>query len=163
MAAGKDLDNDGKPDFAVGAPLVKNSSGAAFLFKGSDGTLLRKVRVPTPQKYSKFGAALALIDDVTGDGRPDVFVGAPEQDVNGLTNAGQAYTYRGSNGSLFQTFNSETPQAFAGFGWTLGAVDFDGDGTPAPIIGVPYQNADIPDPNTGDIVTHLQVGQIEIQ
>src|SRR5204863_4628383 len=131
-------------------------------FKGSDGTLLRKMRVPTPQKYSKFGAALALIDDFTGDGRADVFVGAPEQDVNGLTNAGQTYIYNGANGTLFRTFNSETPQAFAGFGWALAGPDFDGDGTPTPLIGVPYQNADIPDEN-GDLVTHLQIGHIEIQ
>ena len=31
------------------------------------------------------------------------------------------------------------------------------------IVGVPFQNADLIDPKDGDIVTHLQIGQIEIQ
>lgn len=32
-----------------------------------------------------------------------------------------------------------------------------------PIVGVPFQNADLIDPDDGDLVTHLQIGQIEIQ
>jgi hypothetical protein len=43
------------------------------------------------------------------------------------------------------------------------AVDFDGDGSVTPVIGVPYQNADLIDPADGDLDTHLQIGQIEIQ
>lgn len=163
VAGGKDLDNDGTPDFAVGAPLLKSSQGKVFLFRGTDGTLIRKVRTATPQRFSKFGASISLIDDVTGDGRPDVFVGAPDQDVSGLINAGEAFIFNGARGTLFQSYTSETPQAFAGFGLAATAVDFDGDGTPAPVIGVPFQNADLVDPETGDLVTHLQIGQIEIQ
>jgi hypothetical protein len=133
------------------------------LFRGSDGTLIRKLRTPTPQRFSKFGASISLIDDFTGDGRPDVFVGAPDQDVGGLINAGEAFIYNGARGTLFQSFTSETPQAFAGFGLAVAAVDLDGGGTPTPVIGVPFQNADLINPETGDLETHLQIGQIEIQ
>ncbi|MGI8957490.1 MAG: FG-GAP-like repeat-containing protein [Chthoniobacterales bacterium] len=163
VAGGKDLDGDGIPDFAVGAPLLKSSQGGVFLFRGSDGTFIRKLRPPTPQRSSRFGASISLIDDFTGDGRPDVFVGAPDQDVSGLINAGEAFIYNGARGSFFQSFTSETPQAFAGFGLAATAVDFDGDGTPSPVFGVPFQNADLINPDTGDLETHLQIGQIEIQ
>jgi hypothetical protein len=163
VAGGKDLDRDGIPDFAVGAPLLKSAQGGVFLFKGSDGTLIRKLRIPTPQRFAKFGAFVSLTDDLTGDHRADVFVGAPEQDVGGLINAGEGFIFSGGRGILFQTLTSETPQAFAGFGSAFVAPDLAGTGTLTRIIGVPFQNADLIDPDDGDLVTHLQIGQIEIQ
>ena len=135
VAGGKDLDNDGIPDFAVGAPLLKSSQGGVFLFKGSDGTLLRKLRLTTPQRFSKFGASISLIDDFTGDRRADVFVGAPDQDVGGLINAGEGFIFSGARGTLFQSLTSETPQAFAGFGSAFATPDLGGEGTLTPVIG----------------------------
>ena len=73
------------------------------------------------------------------------------------------FIFSGANGALFQTLTSATPQAFAGFGSALAGADFDGDGIPTPVVGVPFQNADLIDPENGDLVTHLQIGQIEIQ
>jgi len=163
VAGGKDFDADGKPDFVVGAPLLQNSQGGVFVFKGSNGKLLRTLSIPSPQTFARVGASVAAIDDVTGDGRADIMVGVPDQDVGGRINAGQTLIYNGASGALFETLNSETPQAFAGFGFALAAADFDGDGTPTPIVGVPFQNADLIDPEDGDLTTHLQIGQIEIQ
>jgi hypothetical protein len=161
VAGGKDLDNDGTPDFTVGAPLLKINQGAVFIYKGSDGTLLRRLTSPDRQTFASFGAAVILSDDVTGDGRPDVLVGAPEQDLGDLRNAGKVYVFRGANGRLFTTLTSEVTQAFAGFGFALATADFNGDEILETVIGVPFQTADIMDPH-GDIVTHLQIGQIEI-
>lgn len=90
-------------------------------------------------------------------------VGVPDENVNRLINAGETLIFDGASGSLFQTLTSETPQAFAGFGSVVGAVDFLGHGSVTPVIGVPYQNADLVDPNDGDLVTHIQIGQIEVQ
>ena len=163
VAGGKDFDGDGKPDFVVGAPLLKNSRGGAFVFKGSDGKLLRRLSIPSPQNFARAGASVAAIDDVTGDGIADIMVGVPEQDVNGLINAGETLIFDGALGSVFQTLTSEAPQAFAGFGSAVTAVDFDGNGSVTPVIGVPYENADLIDPEDGDLDTHLQIGQIEIQ
>ena len=162
VAGGKDLDNDGTPDFAVGAPLLKVNQGAVFIYKGSDGTLLRRLSSPDHQTFASFGGAVIFTNDVTGDGRPDVLVGAPDHDLGDLLNAGKVYVFRGSNGRLFTTLTSEVTQAFAGFGFALATADFDGDGSLETVIGVPFQTADIMDPH-GDIVTHLQIGQIEIQ
>lgn len=162
VAGGKDFDGDGKPDFVVGAPLLKDF-GSVFVFKGRNGKLLRKLSNTLPQKFAQFGASVAAIDDMTGDGKADIMVGVPEQDVNDLVNAGKAVIFDGASGSAFLTLTSETPQAFAGFGSAVLAVDFDGDGLVTPVIGVPYLHADLIDPKDGDLVTHLQIGQIEIQ
>ncbi len=164
VAGGKDLDNDGIPDFAVGAPLQQHSRGAVYIFNGSDGTLQRKLHfhTPAPQTFARFGAAICLSADLTGDGRPDILVGAPDQDLAGLINAGEVFIFNGATGKPFQTRTSAVPQAFAGFGSALAAADLDGDGTPTPIIGTPYENTDIVG-DDGDVETHLQIGQIEIQ
>ena len=163
VAGGKDFDRDRIPDIVVGAPLLKSAQGAAYVFKGSDGTLLRKLQSPTPQRFSKFGDFVTVTDDLTGDHRPDIFVGAPEQDVGGLINAGEGFIFDGARGKLFQTLSSETPQAFAGFGSAFVAPDLAGTGTLTKMVGVPFQNADLVDPDDGDIVTHLQIGQLEIK
>ena len=119
--------------------------------------------ISSPQNFARAGASVAAIDDVTGDGQADIMVGVPEQDVNGLINAGETLIFDGASGSVFQTLTSETPQAYAGFGSAVTAVDFNGDGSVTPVIGVPYQNANLVDPDDGDLDTHLQIGQIEIQ
>jgi hypothetical protein len=161
VAGGQDLDSDGTPDFAIGAPLQKSLAGAAYTFSGATGALLKTLR-NTRQQYSKFGGAVALSADLTGDRRPDVLVGIPDQIVNGLSNAGEIQVFRGRNGRLFQTITSAAPTAFAGFGSAIATADFDQDGTVKTIVGAPFQNADIV-ADDGDIETHLQIGQIEIQ
>src|SRR5438128_312472 len=159
VAAGKDLNGDGTPDFAVGAPLLNNLHGAVFIFNGTDETLQRTLRSPDRQAFAKFGASILLSADVSGDGRPDILVGAPDQDVNGLLNAGKVFIFKGASGKLFKRVTSAMPQAFAGFGYSLGTADFGGG--IQPVVGVPFQNADLVDPH-GDVVTHLQIGQIEL-
>ena len=60
------------------------------------------------------------------------------------------------------TATSAAPKAFAGFGRAVTAADFNGDGIPETAVGVPYEDADLIGPD-GDVETHLQIGQIEIQ
>jgi hypothetical protein len=156
VAGGKDLSHDGIPDFAVGAPLQDGLRGAVYVFNGSNGNVLRKLQA-APQAFAKFGSSIALIDDVTGDGRPDILVGAPDHTINGAANAGEAFIFSGSNGKLFRTVTSAAPTPFAGFGYAVTAADTNGDGTLETIIGAPFQDADL----LGE--THLQIGQIEAQ
>lgn len=163
VAGGQDFDGDGKPDFVVGAPLLRNSQGGVFIFRGSDKKLLRRLSLPSPQNFASFGASVAAVGDMTGDGKPDVMAGVPDQDVAGAINAGQTVIFDGSTGAIFKTLSSETVQAFAGFGSAVGAVDFTGNGTFTPVIGVPYRTAELIDPIDGDLHTHLQIGQIEIR
>ena len=159
VAGGQDVDGDGTPDFVIGAPNQKSLQGAAYVFKGSNGTLIRSLRGPR-QAFAKFGTSVALTPDVTGDGRPDILVGAPDVTVNGLQSAGQVFVFKG-NGRLSRTVSSEQPTAFAGFGFAVTTGDFNGDGTPEIVIGVPFQDVNLI--VQGDVETHLQIGQIEIQ
>jgi hypothetical protein len=157
VAGGQDVDGDATPDFVIGAPNQKSLQGAAYVFKGSDGTLMRSLRGPG-QGFAKFGTSVALTPDLTGDGKPDILVGAPDATVNGLANAGEVLIFRGNNGRLFQTLTSEQPTAFAGFGFAVTTGNF--NGTVQTVVGVPFQNKDII--VNGDVQTHLQLGQIEI-
>ena len=160
VAGGKDLDGDGKPDFAIGAPLANGLKGAAYIFNGSDGSLQRRLRGPA-QNFAKFGSTVALSADSTGDGRPDILVGAPDQTLNGLLNAGEAFIFKGSNGRLVKSITSAQPKAFAGFASALGAGEFNGNGALETVTGAPFETADIIQGH--DLVTHPQIGQIEIQ
>ena len=124
--------------------------------------MLRKLRSPDPQQFARFGASIILSDDVSGDRRSDIAIGAPEQDVNGLLNAGEVFIFDGVHGTPFQSITASMPQAFAGFGSALAIADFGGTGTRQTIVGAPFQNADLVD-RFGHVDTHLQIGQIELQ
>ncbi len=157
VAGGQDVDNDGIPDFVIGAPNQSNLKGVAYVFKGSNGTLLRILK--DSQNFAKVGTSVALSKDVTGDGQPDILVGAPDATVNGLLNAGKVLVFKG-NGRLFRTVISEQPTAFAGFGFAVTTADFNNDGTHSIVVGAPFQDVNII--VNGDVETHLQLGQIEI-
>lgn len=162
IAAGKDLNNDGIPDFVIGSPNQSHLSGIAYAFSGRDGSLLWKLSAAR-QAFAKFGWSVALINDVTGDGLPDILIGAPDHTVNGLLNAGEAFVFNGSNGKLFKTVTAAAPKAYASFGFSVDAEDLNGNGVIQYIVGAPLQDVDLYDPITMDIETHLQMGQLEIQ
>jgi hypothetical protein len=157
VAGGKDFNHDGKPDFVVGSPNSEGFRGAAYIFNGSDGSLQRTLLPKTRQPFAKFGSSLCLSDDLTGDRRPDVAVGAPGQNVDGLRQAGAITVFDGRRGRAVQTISSASPQMRGLFGTGIAAADFDGNRTETIIAGTPNEDAVI------DTVSHLEIGQIEIQ
>ena len=159
---GKDFNHDGKPDFVIGAPLSKNLRGAAYTFSGSNGKLLLTLKPSVVQDFARFGASVFASDNIAGDRRGDILVGAPDQNVNGVTHAGEVSVINGGSGKVFQSLTSASPQSGARFGSALSSADFDGDGINTPIIGVPDRSLKLDD-GTGKIVTHVQIGQVEIQ
>ena len=90
-----------------------------------------------------------------------------------------AYILRGSTAALLfscvivalcsainlpeQPRKAPPPQDSAGFGSAVITADFDGDGTPTPVVGTPYETADLPTGPHGEIEHHIAIGQIEIQ
>jgi hypothetical protein len=156
VSGGKDYNRDGVPDVVIGAPLQKNLRGAAYIFSGTNGSLLRSLRPRPAQNFSKFGAAVFAADDVTGDGQADVVVGAPDQNVNGVSHAGEVFVFD-RRGKLIQCLTSAAPASHAHFGSALTAADFNHDGVATVVVGTPDQDA------TLDSSAHLQIGQIEIQ
>ncbi|XP_068855146.1 integrin alpha-D-like, partial [Aphelocoma coerulescens] len=79
-----DLDGDGWPEVAVGAPLEDEGRGAVYLFRGTRGGISARdgQRIPGsafPSRPRFFGQALSGGRDLSGDRLPDVAVGAQGQ------------------------------------------------------------------------------------
>jgi hypothetical protein len=77
-----DVNGDGVPDLAVGAPEQQVAGlpdlGQVFVFSGANGQRLHTLEAPTPQTSARFGTALARVGDVNGDGVRDLAIGARE-------------------------------------------------------------------------------------
>jgi WD40 repeat protein len=94
------------------APLVMGASyGASYLSNISSGPTTHSITLvnPDPQKAGFFGRAVATRSDL-------VVVGATDQDVDGITDAGRVDVYIASDGQLIQSLNSPHPQPGGFFG-----------------------------------------------
>lgn len=88
-----DVDADGFPDFAVGAP----DAGLVQVYSGFDGTQLATLRGAASGE--RFGAALAPAGDADADGHADLAVGAPEAGSGTLQDAGRVVLLSGRTGA----------------------------------------------------------------
>ena len=153
-----DLDNDGIPDLAVGAP--EDDEGGTdrgsvwILFLDSSGRVGREQNIADGNggfdgnldNDDRFGSALAGTGDLSGDGIRDLAVGTPNDDddadnagavwvltlqTNGRVDSGQKISARagGFNGKL------KTGDRFGAS--VAGIRDLDGDGTPDLAVGAP--------------------------
>jgi hypothetical protein len=135
----EDLNGDGRGDYLVGA-YNEASGGRAYLYSGANGSLLRTITSPNAQAGSAFGASMAGVPDLTGDGVMDYIIGAPQEAVNGLGGAGRAYVFNGASGALVRTVTSPNPDQGGGFGHSVaGATDTGGDGRGDYAIGAPFE------------------------
>ncbi len=81
-----------------------------------------------------FGAAVAPLGDVDGDGHSDVLVGAPFADPSGLDGAGSVFVLSGADGHTIRRVDGT--EAFAAFGVAVaGTGDVTGDGVPDFVAG----------------------------
>jgi hypothetical protein len=134
VAGGHDLNGDGVPDFAVGAPagdsLTGFDLGKVLVYSGKDGSLLQVHGGLAA--WDVFGSALSMDADVDGDGTADLAVGAPfTTSDDGLI--GAAYVFSGKTGNLLMSeYGKNTgvdPTFGSDFGWQLaGLRDLTGDG-----------------------------------
>ncbi len=96
-----DVNSDGQPDFAVGAPLsnsVATDAGRVCLYwGGSTISATPDLVIPGEAAGDQFGFAISAAGDFNGDGEDDFIVGAPYRNAPG-TDQGSAYIIFGGNG-----------------------------------------------------------------
>lgn len=147
IAAVGDLDGDGVEELVVGAPRHtvdgRRRQGRAFVFSGADGTLLYALDDPQPQAGARFGDEVAGVDDLNGDGLPEVAAAARLQDVDGNRRQGQVFIFNGANGQLMRTLSDPVPSPGARFGRSIASLrDLNGDGISEIAVAAPHQEVD---------------------
>ncbi|MFE9809366.1 FG-GAP and VCBS repeat-containing protein [Streptomyces sp. NPDC005548] len=163
-----DFDRDGTDDLAVGLVQPNPESetthcedrlgGAVLLLKGSKtenfGTESECFTQSNPEvggaaeEGDDFGAALAA-GDLNGDGRPELVVGVPGEDVGTVKDAGGYVTMNGTEHGLYgglarsQSTTNMPGTAEAGdrFGGQVAVGDYNRDGLWDTAVSAPGENA----------------------
>src|SRR5229473_1515011 len=153
-----DVDGDGLPDIAVGAPQTLGPGGGyldgrVFVYSGATSNLLYELNPLRHRGF--FGARLASAGDLDGDGVPDLIVGAPATSSDDFYGVGSALVFSGATGELLFAFLGEEGGTYMGSavasvgdldgsasGDYLGRAiagmgDLDGDGVPDLLLGAP--------------------------
>ena len=139
-----DLNQDGKNDILVGAPGYNSDAGRAYAFYGGEFT--ENISFSAQSPGDRFGSSLS-IDDLNGDGKNDIAIGAPGYD----SFTGRAYIFHGplAQSSLSASADADTTITGIGingyFGEVLSTGDPNGDGLRDLLVGASHFSA-----NTGN-------------
>jgi len=141
-----DVDGDGVPDIAVGAPQTLGPGGGyldgrVFVYSGATNTLLYELNPLRHRGF--FGARLAPSGDLDGDGVPDLIVGAPATSSDDFYGVGSALVFSGATGELLFAFLGEEGGTYMGSA-VASVGDLDGDGVPEIAMGTPYGSGNGP-------------------
>nr|XP_056720196.1 integrin alpha-X-like [Euleptes europaea] len=132
-----DLDRNSETDLIlVGAPMHYDGTagGKVYVFQRQGETFVCTQELQGERKHplGRFGASMAEIGDVTGDGWTDVAIGAPMEDEN----RGALYIFEGSYRSINNKYSqrirgSQFPNQLHYFGQAVAAgMDLTDDGLP---------------------------------
>lgn len=119
-----DLDGDGRADFVATSTVAAQNRGVVRAYSGADAHLLWQVEGSLAGQ--RFGASLARLGDVDGDGRDDLIVGAWSASLPSASQAGLARVLSGASGATVRDHRGDSVQDH--FGLTVaGLGDVDGD------------------------------------
>lgn len=144
VATAGDVNGSGFSDVIVGAPDFSNGEageGAAYAYYGSDSGLVETQSWMREGNLvgARFGASVAGVGDMNGDGYFDAVVGAPNW--SGLQpNGGAAYFFRGTVSGLINNpgVRRDVNQANCQFGHSVAeGGDINGDGYADFVVGAP--------------------------
>ncbi|KAJ8251806.1 hypothetical protein GJAV_G00225630 [Gymnothorax javanicus] len=145
-----DVNNDGRDDVLIGAPLYMERQSDQHLHQvGQVSVYLQQRGRPTfsnrpnqmltgGEVYGRFGSAIAALGDIDKDGFNDIAVGAPASEGHG-----QVFIFMGRSDGLGPQYTQVLQSPFrppgptvAAFGFTLrGGTDIDDNGYPDLVVG----------------------------
>ena len=120
-----DLDGDGCPEFVVGCPSWKTTTGDVGqinVYRGQTGHLWYTCH----GNSSSFGQTVDRIGDVNGDAIPDVVVGEPSNPMKGLWTGSVSVWSGNEGGHLCDLFGDQPGDGFGRCACSLGDVNRDG-------------------------------------
>jgi hypothetical protein len=137
LAGVGDVDGDGHADLLVGARSTDASTGTskagrAYVYSGSDGSLLRSYDGESANAH--FGVVCAALGDLDADGVADYAVGAIDP---ASSTGGNVYVYSGATGLLLKKLASTSDQSLlvGVVACMADAGDVDADGVDDLLVG----------------------------
>lgn len=122
-----DVDGDGAQEFAVGAPYADSNgvnAGSVTIYSGRTLTPLTTLVGSGADDY--FGFALAAPGDLSGDGVPDLLIGAPERgwgwmgELMFAGSSGPGYAVAVSGSTWLPLYTLTGNSGPGSFGWSFG-------------------------------------------
>jgi len=150
-----DFNGDGVEDYFVGGPDSGEgetlAAGRAYLYYGGQADVAEAtafdVEFTGAGGHDLFGFAVAGAEDVSGDGHPDLLVGAPLADGAAGPRAGKVYVYYGGPGADAEAdVILEGAVADANLGSSISLGDVTGDGVADATVGAPGTFGSATDP-----------------
>ena len=122
-----DQNGDGREDLFVGALSDDSRRGRVHVISGATGAVIRSIS--TDVSLSSFGAALARLSDVDGDGLPDVAISAPGFRAPSGNQIGRVVIHGSATGAVLASLVGNEAVVFNQLSYSMVAVpDTNGDG-----------------------------------